>query len=117
MSDLINSLTGNLGIDPSNLTESAEKLLEDKLPGPLGDLAGNALKGGGLDGILEKVGLGGHHSEGETSEKEEGSSTDSDEDSSNEDSSDEDTSSDDSSDEDSSDDSSSEESSDDSDDD
>ncbi len=72
MSNIFDSVTEKLGLSKEAVTEQAENLLNqhrDQIPDAIEGKIDEALHGGMLDGILEKVGIGGH-AEAATNEEE-----------------------------------------------
>ena len=80
MSNIFDSVTEKLGLTKEGVTDEASKLLDqhrDQIPDAIEGKIDEALHGGMLGGLLDKVGLGGHKKEeseeatsGEASSKE-----------------------------------------------
>ena len=66
MSNIFDSVTEKLGLDKEGVTEKATGLLDqhrDQIPDGIEGKIEEALHGGALGGLLDKVGLGGHKEE------------------------------------------------------
>ena len=66
MSNIFESVTETLGVNKEGIADQASKLLDshrDQIPDPIEGKIDEALHGGMLGGILDKVGLGGSHEE------------------------------------------------------
>ena len=73
MSNIFDSVTEKLGLDKDGITEKATGLLDqhrDQIPDGIEGKIDEALHGGALGGLLDKVGMGGHKEE-ESEEEEE----------------------------------------------
>ena len=80
MSDIFESVTEKLGLDKEGMMEKATGLLNqhrDQIPDPIEGKIEEALHGGALGGIFDKVGLGGHHQEAKAEDAEEKTTEDS----------------------------------------
>ena len=66
MSDIFESVTEKLGLSKEGIADQASKLLDqhrDQIPDPIEGKIDEAIHGDMLGGLLDKVGLGGHHEE------------------------------------------------------
>ena len=66
MSNIFDSVTEKLGLNKEGVTDQASKLLDqhrDQIPDGIEGKIDEALHGGMLGGLLDKVGLGGHKEE------------------------------------------------------
>lgn len=69
MSNIFDSVTEKLGLDKDGAIAKATELLDqhrDQIPDPIEGKIDEAIHGGMLGGLLEKVGIGGHHVEAAT---------------------------------------------------